>query len=182
MTEKSSVLLYVDAMFGKLGRFLRILGFDTEIADPKLKDPEILEHILKVNRILITRDHLFYEITQKRLKKENLPEEMVLFLNEEELHQQLHKIFQHIGFKPEKLLWNNLHDLKFQPRCSLCNSELDVVEKKQILEKLSMGTATTFNHFWQCSNLNCNQIYWRGRHWQDIGIILKKVISADDLS
>lgn len=182
MKENSSNLLYVDAMFGKLGHFLRILGFDTEIADPKLKDMEILEHILTVKRVLITRDRLFYEITQKRLQKEKLPKEMVLFLPVEELYKQIHGVFHHIRVKPEELLWIDHNELNFLPRCSLCNAPLTVVEKHKIISLISSGTASKFHHFWQCSNDNCKKIYWRGRHWQDIKELLERTITFGESS
>ena len=53
--------IYVDAMFGKLGNFLRILGFDTKIADPNLSDKEIFQQVISSNRMLITRDYEFYQ-------------------------------------------------------------------------------------------------------------------------
>ena len=175
-----SFSLYVDAMFGKLGHFLRILGFDTEIADPKLKDLEILDHVLLTNRLLITRDRLFYEITLKKLVERKFSPQMVLFLPSQILEKQIVSVLQHIGVNPRNLLWTDDHNLPFQPRCSLCNSNLNIVKKTDISSHISAGTAATFDHFWQCANSDCQKIYWRGRHWDDIKNLLENVILLVD--
>ena len=60
-----SHLLLVDAMFGKLGRFLRILGIDTLIGDSAWSDTQLLAQARATNRVLITRDSAFYQRTQK---------------------------------------------------------------------------------------------------------------------
>ncbi|QEE16219.2 Mut7-C RNAse domain-containing protein [Promethearchaeum syntrophicum] len=178
MNENISPLFIVDAMFGKLGKFLRLLGFDTEIANSDLKDSQIFEIALKTNRILITRDKKFYETAQSQLKKRNLSPNMALFIPFQEIVEELVEIFSILGIDPESFIWKEGEDIpfqSFQSRCSMCNHELIIVEKISIIEKIPLNSATNFMKFWQCTNDNCGKIYWIGRHWEDIRNKLIKV-------
>lgn len=162
-------------MFGKLGKFLRLLGFDTEIANSNLKDSQIFEQALSSSRILITRDLKFYENAQTQLKKKNLPLNMALYIPFQEIVEELVEIFSILGIDPEIFVWKDGEDLLFQSRCSKCNYELKSVKKESVINKIPLRSATNFKKFWQCTNENCGKIYWIGRHWGDINEILNKV-------
>ncbi len=177
MTENSSPIFIVDAMFGKLGKFLRLLGFDTEIANSDLKDSQIFEISLSTNRILITRDKKFYEYAQSQLKKKKLAPNMALYIPYQEIIDELVEIFSILGIDPEIFLWKDgdNEDIPFQSRCSKCNFELTSVKKETVIDQIPLKSATNFKKFWQCTNDNCGRIYWIGRHWGDINEILHKV-------
>ncbi len=162
-------------MFGKLGKFLRLLGFDTEIANSDLKDSQIFEQALSTSRILITRDLKFYEHAQSQLKKKKSPQNMALYIPYQEIIAELVEIFSILGIDPEIFIWENGEDIPFQSRCSKCNYELTSVKKETVIDNIPLKTATNFEKFWQCSNGNCGKIYWIGRHWEDIKVILQKV-------
>lgn len=176
MTENSSLIFIVDAMFGKLGKFLRLLGFDTEIANSNLKDSQIFEIALKTNRILITRDKKFYEHAQSQLKKRKLAPNMALYIPYQEIIEELVEIFSILGIDPEIFVWKDGDDIPFQSRCSRCNSTLMRMEKETVIDKIPLKSATNFKKFWQCTNDDCRKIYWIGRHWEDIKVILLKVL------
>lgn len=175
MTENFSPIFIVDAMFGKLGKFLRLLGFDTEIANSYLEDSQIFEQALNTNRILITRDLKFYEHAQSQLKKKKLPLYLALYIPYQEIIEELVEIFSILGIDPEIFIWKDDDDIPFQSRCSRCNSTLMKMEKKAIIDKIPLKSATNFKKFWQCTNDDCGKIYWIGRHWDDIKNILLKV-------
>lgn len=178
MTENSSPIFIVDAMFGKLGKFLRLLGFDTEIANSSLEDSQIFEQALNTKRILITRDKKFYEHAQSQLKKKKLSPNMALFIPYQEIIKELVEIFSILDIDPEIFIWKDGEDsenIPFQSRCSKCNHELENMKKQTIIDKIPLKSATNFEKFWQCSNENCGKVYWIGRHWEDIKIILQKV-------
>jgi len=162
-------------MFGKLGKFLRLLGFDTEIANSNLEDSQIFEEALRTNRILITRDKKFYEHAQSQLKKKKLPLNMALYIPYQEIIDELVEIFSILGIDPEFFTWKNGDDIPFQSRCSKCNYELRNVKKETVIDKIPLKSANNFNKFWQCANSNCGKIYWIGRHWKDVKEILQKV-------
>ncbi len=178
MSEKSTPIFIVDAMFGKLGKFLRLLGFDTEIADSYLEDSQIFEQALNTNRILITRDLKFYEHAKSQLKKKKLPQNMALYIPYQEIIEELVEIFSILGIDPEIFIWkdgDDGEDIPFQSRCSKCNYELRSVKKETVIDKIPLKSATNFKKFWQCTNDSCGKIYWIGRHWEDIKVILQKV-------
>lgn len=175
MTENSSPIFIVDAMFGKLGKFLRLLGFDTEIANSYLKDSQIFEQALSTNRILITRDLKFYEHAQSQLKKKKLPLYMALYIPYQDIIEELVEIFSILGIDPKFFIWKDGEDIPFQSRCSKCNYELISVKKETVIDKIPLKSATNFKKFWQCTNGNCGKNYWIGRHWDDIKGILQKV-------
>ncbi|MHA1584385.1 MAG: Mut7-C RNAse domain-containing protein [Promethearchaeota archaeon] len=71
--------IIVDAMFGKLGRFLRILGFDVLLADSSWEDSRIMDLALRTKRILYTRDYPFYQVFRKNLINDGTREERKVF-------------------------------------------------------------------------------------------------------
>ena len=162
-------------MFGKLGKFLRILGFDTEIANSDLKDSQIFEIALNTNRILITRDLKFYEHAKAQLKKKKLQPNMALYIPYQKIIEELVEIFSILDIDPEIFIWKDGEDIPFQSRCSKCNYELKSVKKETVIDKIPLKSATNFKKFWQCTNENCGKIYWIGRHWEDIKKILQEV-------
>ncbi|WP_457557565.1 Mut7-C RNAse domain-containing protein [Candidatus Harpocratesius sp.] len=184
----------VDAMFGKFGRFLRLLGFDTEIADSQWNDSYLLKIALETQRILITRDFQLYQrcnpVSSKNYSK-TLP--YGVYFDVETVVDFLTCFFKTFDIKPEKYLWdahdsqemievsNNSEDISlnikipFKPRCTKCNSSLKSISEQEAKTQIFEGTSRYFHNYWQCSNPNCKKIYWIGKHWMDILRTLKKV-------
>ena len=176
LDDKMQPKIFVDAMFGKLGRFLRLLGFDTEIANVSWKDEQIMEKAIQTNKLLITRDLEFYQIMFKTLKELNLDQNLTLYLNEQNIRDELIGFFQHLKINPSIFLWNERLKLPFEPRCSICNSQLNIAEKESIKSEIKEGTYKNYFNFWKCENEQCGKIYWRGNHWDEILHILEDVI------
>ncbi|MHA1781887.1 MAG: DUF5615 family PIN-like protein [Promethearchaeota archaeon] len=149
----------VDAMLGKLARFLRIFGYDTVFAndlksyynvDP-VPDDLLKEYAENNNRIIITKDYPFY----KRVKKK------IVFLEGHNVYDYLKQLKAKLGlefsFNMEKA------------RCSECNSPLRrVTNISEISNKLEPGTLKNYTQFYQCLNPKCKKIYWEGSHILDI--------------
>ncbi len=167
---------YSDAMFGKLGRFLRILGFNVQIADVSLPDSRIMEICLNTERILITRDRLFYGLMTQKLAKLGWNPNYVIYSNNDQLDRQLADVFTALKLNPADYLWDIPANLPFRPRCSKCNGELLEVAKSQILGQIKEGTAAHHDLFWQCQNSGCAHIFWAGSHWDEIKNTLNRVI------
>ncbi|MEM0372355.1 MAG: Mut7-C RNAse domain-containing protein [archaeon] len=91
-----------DAMLARLGRWLRMFGYDTEIADTKESDAELLERACAEKRVFLTQD--------KSIKGNNV------FLIRSRAHVgQLKEVVGHFGIPvlfPE------------DSRCSACNGAL----------------------------------------------------------
>ncbi|MHA1672771.1 MAG: Mut7-C RNAse domain-containing protein [Promethearchaeota archaeon] len=183
--------LLVDAMFGKLGRFLRLLGIDTLIADSAWSDTQLLAQARETNRVLITRDRAFYQRTQKfTLENTPPPHDLGLYLADQDLETNLTKIFIHFGIHPENYLWelspsssNTNNDsaqspnlkIPFVSRCTACNAQVTELSRDDARTQVPEGTINRHNQFWFCSNSNCGKVYWRGSHWNDIHAMLVRV-------
>jgi uncharacterized protein with PIN domain len=59
-------------------------------------------------------------------------------------------------------------------RCILCNSKIDVINKKDVREKVPERIYINHENFWLCKK--CNKIYWKGTHYK------KMVEKIDSLS
>jgi uncharacterized protein with PIN domain len=60
-------------------------------------------------------------------------------------------------------------------RCSKCNSKLKKIKDKNSVKELVLEE--TFRHyddFFQCVNISCKKIYWKGSHVKDIVKRLEK--------
>lgn len=155
----------VDAMLGKLARFLRIFGYDALFAndlvefydmDP-IPDKRLLTYAQQSNRIIITKDYPFYErINEKAIYLEG--EGVYNYLN-----QIKEKLEVKLDFSIEKA------------RCTLCNSILkEVKEKSDIKDDVLQETYNHYNEFYRCINLKCKKIFWKGSHIDDIEKRLEK--------
>ncbi|MFX0087150.1 MAG: Mut7-C RNAse domain-containing protein [Candidatus Hodarchaeota archaeon] len=159
MKDKNSIKFIVDAMLVKLGKFMRILGLDTDIVNNLISDEGIIQHALETDRILITMDKSLYEQLQKQTKK-------VIFLNTAILEEQLVSVIINSSarFSPR-----DINDpLSYNSRCSRCNSLIESVSKDRVKNQIPKQSFDSFDHFWICSNKNCEKIYWRGSHWNRI--------------
>ena len=134
-------------MLGKLAKKLRLLGFDT-LYSSSIDDDEIIKLARNENRILITKD---VPLSQKA-KKEQIGN--VQITKEDEVEQFL-QINEKANLGKCIVSGNN-------SRCSVCNGELQYIEKKDVSEKVPRGVFENMNDFWKCTK--CEKIYWEGTH------------------
>ncbi len=157
--KQTEMKFIIDRMYQRIARWLRMLGYDT-ISDPEFTDYEILKLAKKDGRILITRDeNLAHKAEKAGIKAVNIDAELA----EERLAKLAYNIGLELKFNENKL-----------PRCTLCNSELKVVDKNTIKDQIEAGTFENYDLFWQCTNEKCNQIYWKGSHWENLELSLVK--------
>ena len=149
----------VDSMLGKLARFLRIFGYDTIYAndltevfmtDP-VPDEKLIEYAKENNRFIITKDRMLNKTYFERS----------LFLHGEGIYNYLHQLKEELHlkfeFKVEKA------------KCSICNAKLHKVQdKNEILNDILQDSFNNYEEFYRCSNLQCNKIFWKGSHIEDI--------------
>jgi len=135
----------VDVNVGKLALLLRMLGLDAEYS-PKFSDKDILSFCQKEKRIVLSKDIGLLECKQiifGRHVRAIYPDD------------QLSEVLDLFGIKGP---------FKFFSRCLRCNNNLSLVNKKDILHRLEPKTKKYFNRFKICPQ--CNQIYWRGSHYE----------------
>jgi uncharacterized protein with PIN domain len=155
----------VDAMLGKLARFLRIFGYNTVYAndlivvfkiDP-VPDEKLIEYAKQNNRFIITKDRTLNKTYFKRS----------LFLHGEGIYNYFFQLKEELGltfkFEGEKA------------RCSLCNSNLfRIQDKSKIFNEILQESFNNYEEFYRCSNKQCNKIFWKGSHIDDIEKRLRK--------
>jgi uncharacterized protein with PIN domain len=139
------VKFLADDMLGRLGKWLRILGYDT-LSLPRTSDENILKKAIREKRILLTRDR---ELAEKATSKRSL------FIVENRYQPQVREVIRKLRLK--------IKPKKFFNICLACNKPVKRIHKDRI-KKLVPKTIYERNHyFWKCSK--CKKIYWKGSHY-----------------
>jgi len=162
----------IDAMLGRLARFLRIFGYDTVFANDleelydisPIPDLKLKQFARESHRIVITKDLQFYH---------SLCDNRV-YLKGVGVYNYLSQLKSELGL-----------DYNFDPkktRCSVCNSEMKMVTDKELIRN-SVKTETyhNFNEFYRCINPSCEKIFWKGSHIEDIISRLEKHRAEKDI-
>jgi uncharacterized protein with PIN domain len=151
----------VDAMFGRLARWLRMSGYDT-IYDTDLKDGRLIKLAKDEGRALLTRDKDVYS----RAKKEDVK---ATYISNLSFPDQLTQIKDEYGvvFKETPAF----------SRCPLCNESLVRVGKKDIKAELPERVVDSYDEFWTCQG--CGQVYWHGGHWKNVKDTVRKLRSVE---
>jgi len=145
-----------DGMLGRLARWLRMLGFDTE----SVKGPYahgLIARSLREGRIILTRSHAVS--LRKSLR--------VVQIRSESFREQIREVLMSCGLGPR--------DFEPHSRCSLCNAVLEGVPKESVKGKVPEVVFAEKVRFSRCPS--CGRIYWEGSHTplfqKDLEAILK---------
>jgi hypothetical protein len=150
--EKRFVL---DSHLGRLTNYLRMLGIDSLYRND-YHDDELAFVSRQENRILLTRD--------RRLLMRNLVSQGY-WLRSKIPRQQLVEVLDRYNFASQTT--------PFQ-RCIRCNHLLEPTSKAAVLPRLEPLTRRYFNEFSICPN--CDQIYWRGSHYERMQRFIDQVL------
>lgn len=142
-----------DCMLGKLARWLRILGFDTQYVR-YLTDAQLLAQARYQNRILLTKDTLLHK------KAKNLG----YLVHSETIEEQVSEILHHFRLHPNPAL----------TRCPHCNLPLEIPNQNDPTPWAPLYVLRSFSNIKVCPQ--CGQAFWPGTHWSNI---LKKLQSID---
>lgn len=133
---------YVDAMLGRLARWLRVLGYDTAF-DAAVQDADLVRQALSEGRVILTRDR-------------GLPQEWrvenFLVLEEEELPAQLKRVIRQFGLDREELF----------TRCVACNGMLTPAEPQDVTTDVPSRILLKHDRFTRCRH--CGRVFWEGSH------------------
>jgi uncharacterized protein with PIN domain len=130
-------------MLGRLGRWLRILGYDTGY-DSGADDWALIRRARAENRLLLTRDR---QLAARRGVS-------TLLVESEELAEQVRQIVAVIGPSSEGAF----------TRCPVCNGRLAPLSRKEARERVPAHVYRTQQAFRLCTA--CGRVYWRGTHWE----------------
>ena len=148
----------LDGHLGRLASHLRMLGLDC-LYNNGYEDEELVQISVEDGRILLTRDRLLLMhkvVTQGYLLRS--------LDSNEQLHEVVHRYALAQWVKP------------FQ-RCLRCNHLLESVAKKTVLERLEPLTKKYYDEFKLCPA--CNQVYWKGSHYERMLQLIEKVSKED---
>jgi len=145
-----------DEMLGTLAKWLRIMGYDTEYAKG-MKDDEIIMKAAKEERIVLTRDKML----SKKAKNS-------LYINERTLDEQIERVVKKFNLK--------LDEEKLLSRCTICNLEVEEIEKSMVRGKVPEHVWKSHEKFWICPR--CGRIYWMGSHWDNMKKRIERINSS----
>jgi uncharacterized protein with PIN domain len=135
----------LDNHLGKLAASLRMLGFDTLYRND-YQDNELAATAAAEQRILLTRD-------RRLLMRKAIPRGYCV--RQDDPHEQIRAVLQRYD------LYGQIRPFQ---RCLRCNHPLQPVAKAQVLERLEPLTKLYFDEFSICPS--CDQIYWKGSHYE----------------
>ncbi|MEM3408425.1 MAG: Mut7-C RNAse domain-containing protein [Candidatus Micrarchaeia archaeon] len=172
----------VDIMLIKLGRWLRILGYDCKIPkDNEISDEDLLDIAEKENRTLITMDKSLSE-RKTKIGIIHIPSEF------NSVKAQLEFLIKKKYIANPMTEGNIEEKVESSVRCSKCGSILFEITKEELndsykkkIEKNKREdidrALSSYNLFWICKD--CHQIYWKGSHWKKIIEFLSKLEVKD---
>ncbi len=153
----------LDTHLGRLAAYLRMLGFDTLYRNDTA-DEELAQISSQERRILLTRDRGLLKrgvVTHGYCMRETAP------------RRQLVEVLRRFDL---------FQTVKPFSRCLRCNDMLQPVSKEAISHRLPPKTQQYYDEFRICQA--CNQIYWKGSHYQRMQQLIERVLAqreADDV-
>ena len=157
-SSSSEALRFIlDIHLGKLAVYLRMFGFDALYRND-YEDEELAQIAQQEGRILLTRD--------RRLLMRSLVTRGYCVRALDPRHQIV-EVIQRFGLV-DKIV-------PFQ-RCLRCNSPLQPIAKEAIVDRLEPLTRQHYHEFHICPR--CNQIYWKGSHYEHMQSIQREVLRA----
>ncbi|MBI1895567.1 MAG: Mut7-C ubiquitin/RNAse domain-containing protein [Acidobacteria bacterium] len=135
----------LDCHLGRLAKYLRILGFDTLYRN-RCDDTELAEIAASQGRVLLTMDRgllMRAKVERGYFVREPLPRRQLI---------EVLRRFDLCGAIAP-----------FQ-RCLRCNSELEPVDKQQVLDQIPPRTRAWCDEYQRCPD--CRKIYWKGSHYE----------------
>ena len=135
----------VDFMCGRLAKWLRILGYDTEFMKDTSRH-KIMMKSLSEQRIVLTRDT---QLSKKKVYKLGI-------IKSDKIREQVRQVIKEFNLKPQKE--------KFFTICSICNKQIIPIEKEKVKDLVPLYVYQTIKEFYQCPL--CQRVYWQGSHYE----------------
>ena len=139
--ERAAPPLLLDAMLGRLARWLRLMGYDAAyLADTE--DIVVVRVARAEGRLVLTRDR---ELAARRAIRAGL-------IQSDRLEEQIEQVARDVGPPGEG-----------GPRCAVCNVPLAPVEPESVRDRVPPYVWRTQRDFSECGR--CRRVYWPGTHW-----------------
>lgn len=141
--ESAGPRFLADAMLGRLARWLRVLGLDTEY-DPSVDDPDLVTWAAREGRVLLTRD--------RHLVEHLRPPRSVLVQSDAPLGQ-LREVVDACGVGAPAALFS---------RCPVCNGALRRATDEERERLVPERARSLPGPVHRCPR--CLRVYWLGSH------------------
>jgi hypothetical protein len=146
----------VDAMLGKLARWLAILGYDAKFAGVDGRsDLELLREAQREGRVFVTRDRRIPDVAGLRK----------VVIAHEDFEAQLRQLIAEMALKPDPALLFS--------RCAYCNEPLETLTREVALPLVPPKVRTLVTPFWRCGL--CGRLYWNGTHTDAIVATIRRL-------
>jgi uncharacterized protein with PIN domain len=144
-----------DAMLGRLARWLRVLGFDTEY-DSRAPDDALVRRAADEGRIILTRD--------RHLLRERRPAGAIEIHGDVPL-EQLRQVVDALALDAPRELFT---------RCLIDNALLELVPEPERDALLPPAARATRDVVRRCGV--CGRVYWRGSHARRMQVALARAL------
>ena len=150
--------LLLDAMLGKLARYLRMCGYDAAYAlDREVEaDEELSAWARAEGRVIVTRDRQLAARAPGSVR-----------IDAREVTEQLRELDAN-GF--------DISLAERPARCGRCNGPVDAVDGGASTPDYAPDPAETACY--RCRE--CGQVFWKGSHWDDVRARLSAVTGDED--
>jgi len=148
----------VDMTVGKLGKWLRALGFDT-VVYPGKDLHRLVQLSRQENRMIVTRNRRL----EAKLFLGN-----ILILKENEAERQITAVIRAIK--------TPVASRRFLSRCLRCNTLLETMPRERIEGKVPEFVFHAHEAFHRCPT--CRKIYWEGTHPTNMKKSMAKILGA----
>ena len=151
----------VDAMLGRLVRWLRFLGLDATY-EADMADRELVRRALEEDRVLLTRDRALAE-------EWSVPR--ILVLESDSLRKQMNQVIRAYRLdRPTRTF----------TRCSRCNTELVDMDRDEAAPSVPPRVLLAHRRFVRCES--CDRVYWHGSHVDRMCKLLDQIFDGQDPS
>jgi len=140
-TTKAAPRLYIDAMLGRLAKWLRLAGYDAAYWRDG-SDEALIAAARVEGRLIVTRDR---QLAARRGVT-------AVFIRAEELDAQLAEVRSAVAGAPQPFT-----------RCGECNGPLAALAYVDARELVPPYVWQTQTEFHRCEV--CGRVYWKGTHW-----------------
>jgi uncharacterized protein with PIN domain len=144
----------LDGHLGRLAAYLRMLGFDC-LYETNDDDEELAATAQREGRILLSRDRRL--LMRKAVTHGYCPRSLASF-------EQLSEVIRRFDLAKRIAPFH---------RCLRCNHLLEPVAKEAVLDRLEPLTKLYFDEFQICPA--CNQIYWKGSHYEHMQNLIEQL-------
>jgi uncharacterized protein with PIN domain len=149
-----------DVHLGRLGRILRILGFDT-LYRIDFADSEIAVIARQEGRIVLTRDRGI-------LKRREVTHGYCV--RSDDRREQVREVLRR---------FNLAGMVDPFTRCADCNGNIEPLEKSAIIDRLEEKTKQYYEEFSRCRD--CRKLFWKGSHYQKLKIMMEELIKINSV-